>query len=179
MIIIIIIIWHANTTRVSHFRCQIWRTSIHRNSLIIGVHGAFVSLIICVWLHRVKQRVTCIICLGWSFGKTSLLQKPSGRQSRRDKSESAVEKRHWTSPRRLVVYLLRGVGGRRRPRLGGLFGIRFIALRRFRGEQDGTPSQRRAGGLQIGEEGICEGGREKKLMQQREHRDESRVRFTS
>ncbi|TNN51686.1 hypothetical protein EYF80_038098 [Liparis tanakae] len=90
-----------------------------------------------------------------------------GDKAERDTSESASRRRHRLCPRRLAVYLLRGVGGRRRPRLGGLFGLGLLALRGFRGEQDGTPGQRRAGVLQVGEEGIWEGGGEKKGTQQR------------
>lgn len=55
----------------------------------------------------------------------------------------------------------------------GLLCGRFSVLWRVRGEQDRTPSQRRAGVLQISEEGIWRGGREKKLHE-REKNDITR-----
>lgn len=54
------------------------------------------------------------------------------------------------------VYLLRGVGGWRWPGGGGVLGSVSI-LWRVRGEQDWTPSERRAGVLQISEEGVWRG----------------------
>lgn len=69
----------------------------------------------------------------------------------------------------LMVYLLRGVGGWWWPGLGWVLGGGISILRRFRGEQDGTPSQRRASVLQISKKGIWRGEWEKKLnMRERE-----------
>lgn len=53
--------------------------------------------------------------------------------------------------------------------MGGVLTRSVIILWRVRGEQDRTTSERRASVLQISEEGIWRGGREKKLNKRERH----------
>lgn len=79
-----------------------------------------------------------------------------------NQSESAMRELVWIHSRQLIVYLLWGVGGRRWPGLGGVLSGSISILWRVRGEQDRTPSKRRACVLEISEEGVWRGKRQQR-----------------